>query len=77
MKKQRTITLRVVKTVKAPEWAKYAATDADGAACVFSTKPDNTIARGIWVVQKQGDKFKNVGKETPPRDWRKTLRRIK
>lgn len=60
---------------KYPYWAKYKATDKDGAVYVYEYKPYPRT--GVWVRGGLDDKWQIVKyKKTPPKDWTKTLRRI-
>lgn len=72
MSTPKTTTLRVV----VPDWARWVATDTDGAVWVYDDKP--IIARGDdeWSPNK-AVQFEDVGKEPPSHTWRRTLRRIK
>lgn len=67
----KTITLKIVL----PKWAKFVATDKGGAVWAFALEP--TRENLEWMPSHWGKMFQVIGHTVPPKDWRKTLRRIR
>lgn len=73
-----------MKTVKLelilPKWARWIATDASGRVFAYQVKPHLHSTYSIWVsnqIINQGRTgFTEVGTIKPPKDYRKTLKRL-
>jgi hypothetical protein len=67
----KTITAKIV----VPEWVKWRATEKNGAVYYYFRKP--IAGNGMWIKSEAGGAMGFAFDTTPPRNWRKTLRRVK
>lgn len=66
------LTLKVVL----PKWCRWVATDSNGRFMAYEVKPAIGEYNDVWLPC-DSKQFKDICYTTPPRDWRKTLRKIK
>lgn len=61
-----------------PYWVNYVATDSNGATWGFETRPKRRLVGllGLWVNSTDCHHCR-IGFGPKPKDWRKTLKRLK